>query len=481
MFYLVLSGFLVGIGLRSLTEVPVFFIVSLGIASVVAVLCAFKDRRCAYVALVLASVAFGIIRFEIADQPPVVIPPEIEITKEVSVVNEADVRENSTRLLVELSEGSRAVIITEHYPEYKYGDRLQIIGEFEKPENFETDSGREFDYVNYLAKDNVHYIIPFPDIEILVRGEGNVFKEKLFSLKSAFIEKMQAVIPEPESSLSGGLLLGARRSLGSDLEKDFRTTGIVHIVVLSGYNVTIVAESIIATLSFLPRMVGGVVGILSIIGFAVITGAGATIVRASIMACLVVVARLAYRDYDIVRALVLAGAIMVLHNPKILLFDISFQLSFLATLGLIVLSPRLEKYFIWVPKKFGLREVFTATISTQIFVLPLLLYSVGELSIVALPVNLLVLATVPSAMLFSFLTGLFGFISIALAFIPGFVAHIILSYELWIVDIFARVPLASVVVPQFPFWVVIGVYILYGMLFLRIKKTAPTDVGAVEE
>lgn len=474
MFYAVLGSFVTGVALRSLTEVLVFFIISLGVVALATLACGLKDKRCAFVALLIVSFLIGVIRFEISDMRVESIPTQVEITQEVLIVNEADVRENSVRLIVELENSERAIIITDHFPEYQYGDVLRITGEFELPENFETDSGREFDYINYLRKDDIYYIIAFPDIEIVTRGEGNVVKEKLFALKSVFLEKMQMIIPEPESSLAGGLLLGARRSLGSDLEDQFRATGIVHIVVLSGYNVTIVAESIIATLSFLPRTVGGIIGIVSIICFAIITGAGATIVRASIMACLVVIARLSYRDYDIVRALVLAGAVMVIHNPKILLFDISFQLSFLATLGLIVLSPRLEKYFLWVPKKFGLREVFTATISTQIFVLPLLFYSVGELSLVALPVNLLVLATVPSAMLFSFLTGVFGFVSTALAFVPGFLAHLILSYELWIVDLFARVPLASVVVPQFPFLLVIITYVIYGFVFWKTKdKSQP--------
>jgi len=481
MVYLILGSFFSGVLLRSFADVPLFFIISLGIVALVSILLFKIDKRFVYLALVLSVFCVGIIRFEISDTRELPFDSGEEVKIEALVVNESDVRENSTRLTVELEDGLRAILITDHFPEYEYGDFLRISGKLEFPENFETETGRIFDYINYLNKDDIYYISYKPDVELISKGEGNFFKEKLFTLKRSFIEKMQKVIPEPESSLAGGLLLGARRSLGSELERDFRKTGIVHIVVLSGYNVTIVAESIIATLSFLPRVIGGLIGILSIVAFAIITGAGATIVRASIMACLVVVARLAYRDYDIVRALFIAGALMVLHNPRILVFDISFQLSFLATLGLIVVSPRLEKYFLWVPKKLGLREVFTASIATQIFVLPLLLYSVGELSIVALPVNLLVLMTVPSAMLFSFLTGLFGFVSILLAFIPGIVAHLILSYELWVVDIFANVPFASVAVPVFPFWFVVVSYIFYGLFFWRLQIREKRVVSEMEQ
>lgn len=475
MFYLGVLGFLSGVLMGSFLEVPLYFSISLAIVSLAALTCGLRDKRFAYVSLVLICFLLGVVRFGMYERGVPTVTGAESVSGKVLVVNEPDVRENSTRLTVELEDGLRAIIITELLPEYQYGDVLRISGDIEPPENFETETGREFDYVNYLRKDNIFYLIPFPEIEVIGQGQGNLLKELLFSTKRVFIEKLQAVIPEPESSLAGGLLLGARRSLGSELEDTFRATGIIHIVVLSGYNVTIVTESIMATLGFLPRVVGGSIGIFGIVLFALITGGGATIVRASIMACLVVVARLTYREYSIMRALFLAGAAMVFHNPLILAFDISFQLSFMATLGLIMLSPRLEKYFLWVPKRLGLREVFTATIATQIFVLPLLLYSVGELSIVALPVNLLVLATVPATMLASFITGLVGLASTTLAIIPGSIAHLLLSYELLVVEMFAKLPFASVVLPQFPFAVVIGLYGVYAFFVLEAKYKNPVS------
>lgn len=173
-------------------------------------------------------------------------------------------------------------------------------------------------------------------------------------------------------------------------------------MVLSGYNVTIISEFIMGMLSFLPKMIGTSLGALSIILFAIMVGGSATIIRASIMALLVLLARVTGRVSDMTRALFLAGFVMVLHNPQIVVFDPSFQLSFMATLGLISLSPKLNSIFKFVPTKFYLRETVSATISTQIFVLPLLLYMMGELSLVAVFVNLLVLMFIPLTMLFGF-------------------------------------------------------------------------------
>ncbi|MCH8329246.1 MAG: ComEC/Rec2 family competence protein [Nanoarchaeota archaeon] len=193
-------------------------------------------------------------------------------------------------------------------------------------------------------------------------------------------------------------MLGTKQSLGEELKQDFIDTGIVHIVVLSGYNVTIVSDAIVGFFGyFLSGMVAFSLGLISIVFFAIMTGAGATIVRASIMAILVLIARRIGRTYEITRALLLAGLVMLIHNPWILVFDISFQLSFLATVGLIYLAPRFEKYVRFLPKFWDIRGIFAATIATQLFVLPFILYKMGTLSLVSPFVNLLGIAAVEEA------------------------------------------------------------------------------------
>ena len=182
----------------------------------------------------------------------------------------------------------------------------------------------------------------------------------------------------------------------------------------------------------------------SIILFSIMTGAGATVVRASLMALLALLARATGRIYEITLALLFAGFAMLLYNPKILIFDPSFQLSFLATLGLIHLSPLLEKHLKFLPKTFGLRDIVSATLATQILVLPLLLYMMGKFSIVSLPVNLLVLPFIPLTMLFGFLAGTTGFISTILSFPFAFIAHLFLWYELKVVKIASAIPFASI-------------------------------------
>lgn len=400
-----------------------------------------------------------------------------EIILEGVVVHEPDVREQNTMLTVkvdtveeQLIESTNVLLVTRRYPEFSYGDRISVEGTLQVPNDFETDAGRVFRYRRWLAKDDIFYQIFFPEVAFVSSGQGNVVREKLFALKQAFLANIERVVPSPEAALAGGLIVGSKQSLGSELQDAFRVTGVIHIVVLSGYNVTIIAEAIRWAFRALPLVANVSVSSLLIILFAILTGGSATIVRATIMGLLVMLARATGRTYAITRALFIAGFIMVLHNPKILVSDPSFQLSFLATLGLIHIAPKVETQLRFIPTTLGIREYASATIGTLLFVLPFLLYLIGEFSLVAVPANMLVLIAVPWAMLFGFLAGIAGFVSFALSHVIGFVAYGLLHYQLLMVEVFANIPFAAVTVPAFPFIVVIFMYCLFG--YLLYKKRA---------
>jgi competence protein ComEC len=270
------------------------------------------------------------------------------------------------------------------------------------------------------------------------------------------------------------LLLGVKTGLGEEYEAAFRETGIIHIVVLSGYNIALVIAFVLYALAFCMPLRGRLVcGLIAIVCFALLVGLSATVVRASIMAALLLCAQLIGRTYDVVRALLLAGVLMLVHNPFLLVYDVGFQLSFMATLGLIVLAPWIEERLARVPTIFNVREYVTATIAAQVFVTPLLLYHIGQFSVVALLVNVLVLPMVPVAMLLTFCTGMIGFVSTSLAEIVAYPTYLTLSYIIYIADWFASVPFASFIVPTFSFWWVVGVYVCFASVwywYMRVYR-----------
>jgi competence protein ComEC len=282
---------------------------------------------------------------------------------------------------------------------------------------------------------------------------------------------VEAVISEPEVGLGEGLLLGVQQALGEDIEEAFRATGVIHIVVLSGYNIMLVVTFVMYVLAFfIPFKYRLFFGSVTIVLFACMVGLSATVVRASIMAILALVAKSTGHTYAVVRALFVAGVLMLLYNPYLLVYDVGFQLSFIATLGLILVSPLVLQYVRFMPTFIHLREFLTATIATQIFVTPILLYQMGQFSVVAIVVNLLVLPMVPVSMLLTFFTGIVGFVSTSLSLPFAYLAYLSLTYILYVVQFFAQLPFASFVVPVFPFFIVVLWYMLYAYILWRLQS-----------
>jgi competence protein ComEC len=424
----------------------------------------------------------GVLRTDVASQAfgdsPLSELTDTDILLAGTVVSEPDMREKSLHIQVQ-TDTDKVLVTTDRHTDVAYGDSVSVSGRLQKPESFTTDLGRTFNYPGYLQAKGIEYSISFANVEVIDSGYGNPVIALLLSAKQAFLGATERVIPEPAAGLGSGLLLGVKSALGEDIENDFRKTGIIHIVVLSGYNVMLVATFMLFVLSYVmsPRW-RLVAGIISIVAFALVVGLSATVVRASIMAILVLIAQTFGKQYDVMRALLFAGAIMLLINPYLLMYDIGFQLSFMATLGLILIVPHFESKGITGSNIFGMRDFFFATISTQIAVLPLLMYHIGEVSIVSVVVNMLVLPMVPIAMLLTFITGLVGLVSSTIASIFGFAALLSLNYILLIAKWFAALPFAAITVPQFSFLGVALLYIVfagvYGYIIFNTKNVSST-------
>lgn len=358
----------------------------------------------------------------------------------------------------------------DRYGELRYGDKVKVTGKLSAPRNFEGKGGRVFDYVNYLGKDEIYFEFKKAAVEVTQKNDGKNLSSILFNLKKRFLDNLGRVLGEPHAALAGGLVVGEKAALGKDLIDDFRRAGLIHIVVLSGYNITIIAAMIRRMLSFLPRTAGIILGGIGIVLFGILVGGGATVVRSCIMAIIALSAELLRKDYNVARALFIAALLMLVENPLILFYDPSFQLSFLATLGLIMLSSPFEKRLGFITEKFGIRSLVASTIATQVFVSPLIFYMMGDLSLVGIFVNIVVLPFIPLTMLLVSLAGLLGFISNFLSQISGWGAHILLSYELFMVRNASALPFAVMSLPAFSLRILGGIYAIYGAIFLFARS-----------
>ena len=472
---IILTGFVSGIFVSSFIDFGralALFFVFLGLVFVIT---NYRHQMSIMSAAALFFIAVGLgqLRYQQADLSGRQSDLQNKTGQRVSLVgivsDEPEQKENYNRLVLEDEKSeSKILVYIPIYPQYKYGDKLKISGILKKPENFSAD----FSWPAYLAKDDIYYEMFYPQTEFVSAGNGFWLKEKLFALKAKFLLAISKVTPEPHSAFLGGITIGAREDLPKDLQEKFRTTGVAHIVALSGYNITIIAETIMLFFGFLPQYlaIGG--GVIGVILFAIMTGASATVLRASIMALLALTAKATGRIYTVSWALFLAGFFMVWQNPKILRFDTSFQLSFLATLGLIYISPIVKNKLGFVTDKFNLREIFSATVSAQIAVLPLLVYKTGLISLVGLPVNFLILPFIPLTMFFGFATGIFGMINYFLSLPFAWASYALLQYELFIVDIFAKLPFSAVSIASFSevFLILSYVVIFFIVSHLRQKE-----------
>ena len=481
LFYAICFGFILGVLLRSFIYVNLYVILFVSFLALIIFLFFTVISRYNWgivFSIFIFAITLGMWRFHGSDVPaPKVFEDKVgqEFTWKGILINEPDSREENQKLNIKIEHEDEEVevfVTTSLGTEFIYGDELEIVGELKKPENFETDTGKTFDYINYLRKDDIYYVMSYPKVEVLSHGYGNFVQAILFKVKNAFLGGINGVVAPPESTLMGGLILGERSSLESELRQKFIDTGTIHIVALSGYNVTIVAEWFMKLFSFFPVNIGIYGGIVAIILFVIMSGGGSTALRAGAMAVLALIARATGRNYDVGRALLLTAVVMILFNPFTLAYDVSFELSFIATMAVIFLTPRLEKHFTWVTKRFGLRDIASVTFSAYIFVLPFILYKMGNLSAVALPANMLILPFLPLTMLLGFFTGLFGIVSYALSVPFGIFSTLLLKYELWVVDFFAGFSFSSFVIPNFPLMatILIYIYFIYYLFWGSIKK-----------
>lgn len=397
-------------------------------------------------------------------------------------------REKSQRITVTVTDpsldiyGERVIMSVPKYPRYQYGTKLHIKGELQRPENFETERG-EFNYRAYLAAKDIFYTINRPQISFINNDGGNRITRGLLTFKRKFVHYLEEVLGEPHSSLAAGLLVGEKHSLSEELLDDFRRVGLTHIIVLSGYNIAIVVQTIGLVLSFLPRRLRIILSAISVVLFSVMVGGGATVIRSMVMALIALFGEYIKKDYSPLRALLIAGYGMVFHSPLIAVYDPSFQLSFIATLGLILLGKPLEKHFTWLPERYGVRALVSSTCATQIAVIPLILYLSGSISVGGLLVNFLVLPAVPITMLSVFLTGITGFISYWGLYAFGIVSHVLLQYELMMVTWWSKFSwmslefYISLTTALIWYGVYICIFIASIMLQLRKQKT-PQDVAS---
>lgn len=350
--------------------------------------------------------------------------------------------------------------------EWHYGDRLSLRGELVTPPE-----GDPFSYRDYLAVQGVYSLLRRAKVERLEGGPGNSLAALLYRLNAAGLALAYRLYPDPEASLVAGILLGVDRGMPERVQQAFSDSGTAHIVAISGFNITLLA-GVLASLSsrMFGRWRGAILAGIGIALYTALTGGQPSAVRSAWMGGLGLLAAQIGRRQDGLNSLGLTAAVMAWLDSNVLQ-DIGFQLSFTATLGLILLG---NPFTDWTKGMFEKRlpaewakrlsqplvEYFMLTLAAQALSLPVTIYHFQRLSIAGLAANFFVLPVQPLLMILGGLSLLAGLALVPLGQFLAYLAWPFAHFTILAAELFGALPGAVLATGKISGWIVLGFYAL---------------------
>ncbi|MDE2900205.1 MAG: ComEC/Rec2 family competence protein, partial [Chloroflexota bacterium] len=323
-------------------------------------------------------------------------------------------------------------------PHVRYGDRLILTGGIESPPVFD-----DFDYREYLAGQGVGAVARFPSLVLSGDGEGNPILERVYAVRAAFSESLQRSLSEPASALARSLLLGQRRGLPEPVREAFIETGTSHLLAISGLHVAIMLGAALALgrLAFGGARWALLLALAAVWAYALVSGMSPSVTRAAVMGSVFLLARALGREGASLPALAAAAAVMTALDPRVL-GNVSFQLSFTAVAGLLLLAPPLEARLSRAAERVtgydgqlaslgrATASALAAGIAATLGTLPLVALVFERVSYLGIPVTLLALPALPLALATSAVAALAGVVWAPLGAAAGWLAWAPLSYML---------------------------------------------------
>ncbi len=357
---------------------------------------------------------------------------------------------------------------------WSYGDILQFTG---KPQTPSED--QNFSYKEYLARQRIHTVLYYPqDVELIGQGEMSSFRLKLEDIRRKAWLTIFRQMPQPESGLLAGILLGLDNDLPENLKTAYQKTGAAHIIAISGFNMAILAGIFTGVFTRISnRYWAATLTLCAVSVYTLFVGGSPAVVRAAIMSVMALGAHLIGRHQAGLNALGFTAGLMCLINPM-LIEDVSFQLSFAATLGLVVFgNPMSEWVKQWLEKRLPEEKVepvskpildyLLLTLAAQVTTLPVIAYHFGRISINSLLANLLILPVQPPILVLGGISVIIGAYVSEIGRVIALIPWMLMRYTNWVVEGFSRMKIANISIhPQMSIWIIV-VLLLFLLLFLN--------------
>ncbi len=377
------------------------------------------------------------------DQLPQYYGKETQYTGFVS--NFPDIREKSNRVIIQITQINeikaenlgKLLLIYPSEQSLDYGDLITMKAKSKKPKYFQG-----FNYPQYLKRFGVQTIIRSKQNITVVspKTHGNYFIKTAKSVRNYLAKNLESSLPKPHNQIAMGILLGVKKELPEKSSQDFKNSGLQHILVVSGFNVTILIVFVALLLRQFGRRIIFLGSLVSLFFFTLMVGADPPVLRAAVFGGICGWAIVSGQFSDSRNLLFLTAVILALWNPMMIQTDVSFFLSFFATFGIIVGLPVILPFFDFITDRFELRTIISVIVVAQISVFPILGLTFGTFPFVGFFANIFVEPLIPIAMFFS------GIVSILPSFLGNWIhlisvpAYLVLEIILQIAHFFGQFP-----------------------------------------
>lgn len=461
--------FILGIAVAEIVAIPFFIAYCFLLLSLVFLSFVWSKNNIKWLMIFLIFFLLGIIRLGVDDIKEHTLLNNEKLIFTGIIIKDPRQTEKYQDLVVSYKK-EKILVKADLYSSYVYGDKIEVeckINALDK----NTSYGR------FLLKDKISYICYYPKIKFLSHGRNIFIFEKLLSIKHKINQSIKENLPYPESEILSGFVMGDTSQIPSDLKQKFSQIGVSHIIAISGSHLVIISAilfSLCLSLGFWRQQAFYIVVSLVWL-YILLIGWPASAVRSGVMISVFLWGKHLGRISGMINSLLLAGAIMLLLNPHLLFYDIGFQLSFLAVLGLMYLMPPLSLLFQKWPNLYGIKEILIMTLAAQIITLPFSIYYFGNIPLISFVANLIIIPFVPLVLVLGILMTITGLIWSTGGILLGYIIWPFLSLFVKAVYFLTNIPYSYLYVEEINFAWVILFYLVLVLVLYKINKKYAVD------
>lgn len=357
------------------------------------------------------------------------------IEGEFEIVSYRAIKDYYDKYIVKSKEGNKFILYLPHGDELKKGTLINLSGEFRLPDLARNTGG--FNYRRYLNSQKIYGIIRAKNYYVSNLAKFNL----IYYIQDEIYKSFARLFPKDEMGLIIGMMIGETKDISEDVLENFKTTGITHLIAVSGSNVVYVVVLVqFLFKKFFGKRATYFISIFFLILFMLISGASASVCRATLMIILSICADIFFLKSGTFSNILTSAFVLILLNPLVI-YDVGFILSFGGTLGIVLLSKDFTRLF----KRLGkLNETLSVTCSAQFILAPIMMYYFNTFSILSIVTNIIVVPISGSITILGFVVFIISKISFPIAKLIANSLYVLATFTIWVADMFSKIPFSLI-------------------------------------